>query len=131
MARFGFEGVRHDFRIPQGATFVWKFAVTVDGKPGSARLDISGATPWAQIRKTPTSPLAATFGYAIVDGPNGVGLLILTADQASAIPAGATVLADDSQYSWDFKLKLSDGSTIRQIAYGDVSIQPAITSDAA
>lgn len=115
-----------DITIPQGSDFNIPFQVL---DVNNDAVSINGATIRGQIRKkVESADIIATFTGSIVDGPNGEGLLSLTAAQTAAIPADNSGQCNRKQtcYAWDAEIVFNDGVVMR-ILQGQAYLDPEVT----
>lgn len=105
----------YNINIPQGSTCA--LTVTLKDSAGVV-INIAGYTFASQIRKTYGGTLIASFTCAVVgDGSAGQMTISLTAAQ--------TTLLLETSYVYD--LKYTNGSTIKRVMQGEVTISQEVT----
>lgn len=123
--KWGELGERRDLEIKQGGTF-GPINVTLRDEETQVPLDLTGCQFKGQIRKKSTTAVAAEMRITEVDLPNGNFEFYLTDEDTTAIPAGETIDAATSLYTWDFYFEDSLGAK-HPLFYGDVSVFRAVT----
>jgi hypothetical protein len=125
MNTLGSFGLRRTLQIKQGATF-GPVPVLLQDNTGAA-LPASACIFRGQIRKTVDSAdVVATFDVTSVFSPTVTFRFGLTDEVTAAIPAGASVLDQASQYVWDFEAEMPDG-TVFPIFHGPVVVLSQVT----
>lgn len=108
-----------EFKIKQGATFgPYEFHLTYEQT--GAPVDLTNCIVRCELRRKglDTGSPAATVPASVVDGPNGIYRLGLTAAETQAIQAGELISSKLSHYTFDIFLDWPSG-TIWELGHGN------------
>lgn len=103
------------FDIDQGTTFF--LSLQPEG-PDGVPINMDGYSVRGQIRKSYQSVTKVDFTTEIIDSPNGLFTISLTAQQTAAIKEGRNV--------YDIELFDSAGEVIR-LMEGSITVNPEVT----
>lgn len=125
-------GGKQDFDIRRGITFgPFQHQLTVlDSStvpPTSVPLDLTGYEFRGQIRRSErSSSVIAEFSFDNYDPANGEYEFWLSDEQTSALPAGSTMGAAQSNYVYDIEMESPDGD-VTSLLYGKIRVQAEVT----
>lgn len=85
--------------------------------------DITGWTPWSEVRSAPDQTLILNLNPAISDAPNGIVTV-------PAIQDEQTILLPEGKYKWDFTMEDPAGQRFGPYIKGSFIIKSKITQGA-
>lgn len=85
--------------------------------------DISGWTPWAEVRSNPDQTLILNLNPFISNGPGGIVTV-------PAIQDEQTILLPEGKYKWDFTMEDPGGQRFGPYIRGSFNIKSKITQGA-
>jgi hypothetical protein len=105
-----------DITIYQGDTYGHVITITDDATPPAAT-NVTGRTFAAQLRRYPSSDVAATFAVDMTNAATGVVQLSLTATQTAALAAGP----------YAFDVHMITGSSVLTLFAGEAVVTAEVT----
>lgn len=107
-----------DLTIKRGVTF-GPVNITCMNDAGTAALDITGYTAFAEARERPASGVAFDLAPTIPTGTDGKVRISKTDDETDELTAG--------RYGWDLILQNAAGARLGPYAYGAVTVEQPFT----